>query len=450
MTQKRVFLCAFVLVFCFVSCGNGEDEKPSPPPPVTEPEIFTVTFEWESDQPPPAAIPVKEGTAAGDLFPTDIPQRPTENGVEWTFAGWYDYATLYDKNTPVTKNVNLKAKFSFQNTGNPLIRHVFTADPAALVVGDTVYLYAGHDEKYDQATEFVMKEWLCFSSHDMITWVDHGAILNRNEFSWNRRQPQFSELQTCDAWAAHMVEKNGRFYFYVTQTLPTASTGTSYSRGIGVAAGPSPVGPFSDALGEPLVNGMEEETANWGGHGKDIDPCVWINERTGQAYLVWGNPGRDEPYCYAAELKPGMTEIERPIQRISMPYYTEGPWLYEHGDYIYLVYPSHNHQVGGSERLSYSYLPKDEDPITGNWTWGGQIANPAQNSFTIHPSVIELNGQSYFIYHNATLTLNVNGRNWGPDIGRRSVCLDYMYYNPDGTIKTIIQTTQSVTVPPQN
>ena len=29
---------------------------------------------------------------------------------------------------------------------NPLLRDTFTADPAPLVVGDTVYLYVGHDE----------------------------------------------------------------------------------------------------------------------------------------------------------------------------------------------------------------------------------------------------------------------------------------------------------------
>ena len=30
--------------------------------------------------------------------------------------------------------------------GNPIITDKYTADPAALVYNDTVYLYAGHDE----------------------------------------------------------------------------------------------------------------------------------------------------------------------------------------------------------------------------------------------------------------------------------------------------------------
>jgi len=32
------------------------------------------------------------------------------------------------------------------NRGNPLFRSLYTADPAPLVVGDTLYLYVGHDE----------------------------------------------------------------------------------------------------------------------------------------------------------------------------------------------------------------------------------------------------------------------------------------------------------------
>jgi hypothetical protein len=431
-----------IIPLVFLACNNGSDPK--------IPEIFTINFDigYKTDIQPPSPITVMDGTSAGDLFPANPAPRPTEHGVDWTFAGWYDYATVYDKDSLINKNLNLRAKYSFQNTGNPLIRHKFTADPSALVVGDTVYLYTGHDEKRDEDTEFIMQEWLCFSSKDMITWVDHGPIMHRNLFSaWNRQSPPFTELQTkVDAWAAHMAERKGLFYFYVTQTMPTGN-GTDWTRGIGVAVGPSPVGPFEDALGRPLVNGQEKETQEWG-TSKDIDPAVWINPRTEQAYLLWGNPSSE--FCFIAKLTNNMTSYQRPIQRIQLQFYTEGPWMWERGDFLYLMYPSHNHQVGGSERMSYSYLPKNEDPITGNWIWGDQIANSAQNSFTIHPAVIELNGQAYLFYHNAALTLVEDGITWGPNIGRRSVCLDYLFYNSDGTIQFINQTRDGVTVPPVN
>lgn len=38
---------------------------------------------------------------------------------------------------------------TFQNTGNPLVKDKFTADPAPLVYDGTLYLYVGHDEFYE-------------------------------------------------------------------------------------------------------------------------------------------------------------------------------------------------------------------------------------------------------------------------------------------------------------
>jgi arabinoxylan arabinofuranohydrolase len=53
---------------------------------------------------------------------------------------------------------------------NPLFEHVFTADPAALVDGDTVWLYTGHDEAPNNDVFFEMHDWLAFSSKDMKNW----------------------------------------------------------------------------------------------------------------------------------------------------------------------------------------------------------------------------------------------------------------------------------------
>ena len=46
------------------------------------------------------------------------------------------------------------------------------------------------------------------------------------------------------------------------------------------------------------------------------------------------------------------------------------------------------------------------------------------------------------VYHNGALP--------GGGSFNRSVCVDYLYYNPDGTIQPIIQTTAGVSVPPRN
>ena len=89
---------------------------------------------------------------------------------------------------------------------NPLFEHVFTADPAALVDGDTVWLYTGHDEAPNNDRFFEMHDWLAFSSTDMKSWTEHGPIMKATDFEW----------ATGHAWAAHMVKKDGRFWFYTT------------------------------------------------------------------------------------------------------------------------------------------------------------------------------------------------------------------------------------------
>jgi arabinoxylan arabinofuranohydrolase len=56
--------------------------------------------------------------------------------------------------------------FHFKNMGNPFIRHYFTADPAAFVEGDTLWLFSGHDYEGEQSG-YKMKDWLVFSTTDM-------------------------------------------------------------------------------------------------------------------------------------------------------------------------------------------------------------------------------------------------------------------------------------------
>jgi hypothetical protein len=92
------------------------------------------------------------------------------------------------------------------HAGNPVIKDRFTADPAALVYDDKVWLYVGHDEAEEDGDFFVMNEWLIYSSSDMINWTLEGS-LPRTAFSWARRPT---------AWAAQAIERDGKFYWYVT------------------------------------------------------------------------------------------------------------------------------------------------------------------------------------------------------------------------------------------
>ena len=300
---------------------------------------------------------------------------------------------------------------------NPIIRDLFTADPAALVVGDTVYLHVGHDEA-KPGEMFVMKEWLCHSSKDMKTWTAHGPIMTPTDFAWAAR----------DAWAAQAVQRNGKFYLYTTVTHAAPIGGMA----IGVAVSNQPCGPFVDARGSALVTDKMTPSPNW---GDDIDPTVLIDD-DGTAWLAWGNPN-----LYLAKLKPNMTELDGPIQRLFVPNYTEGPWLHKRGGLYYLTYASFAHQ-GFSERICYATAPS----LTGPWTYRGILTGAAHKSYTIHPAIIDFKGQSYFFYHNAALTLP-DGQSGG--LGRRAVGVQYLFYNPDGSIQPIEQTEAGVSLPPK-
>jgi len=65
---------------------------------------------------------------------------------------------------------------------NPIIQTKYTADPAPLVYHDTVFLYTSHDE--DDAFGFKMRDWLLYTSTDMVNWTDHGAVASLKNFKW--------------------------------------------------------------------------------------------------------------------------------------------------------------------------------------------------------------------------------------------------------------------------
>jgi len=166
----------------------------------------------------------------------------------------------------------------------------------------------------------------------------------------------------------------------------------------------------------------------------DIDPTVLVDDK-GDAWLAWGNPN-----CFLAKLKPNMTELDGPIQKIHVPNYTEGPWLDQRNGLYYLFYPSFAHQ-GTGEKICYATARK----ITGPWTYHGILTGDAEGSYTIHPGVVEFKGQSLFFYHNAALTLNGEGG----ALGRRAICADYLFYNSDGTIQPVTQTKEGLSVSPK-
>jgi beta-xylosidase len=244
----------------------------------------------------------------------------------------------------------------------------------------------------------------------MVNWKDYGAVLSPHTFSW----------ATGDAYASQCIERNGKFYWYVA----TFHKKDSISKGgaaIGVAVSNRPTGPFKDAIGKALITNEMTTDMKYG--WDDIDPTVFIDD-DGKAYLFWGNGS-----CKWIKLKENMIEADGPITTFKPEHYIEGPWVYKRNDLYYLLYSG----VGTKpEMIEYC----TGSNITGPWTYRGIIQDNVSNSFTTHTGVIDYKGKSYFFYHNGNLP---TGGSY-----RRSVCIDYMYYNSDGSIQKVVQTKEGV------
>lgn len=87
---------------------------------------------------------------------------------------------------------------------NPIITSIYTADPAPMVSGDTLYLYTTHDEDQLINDFYTMNDWRCYSTKDMVNWEDHGAVFSLDDISWAQDR----------AWAPQAIERNGKFYLY--------------------------------------------------------------------------------------------------------------------------------------------------------------------------------------------------------------------------------------------
>lgn len=301
--------------------------------------------------------------------------------------------------------LSVKAQVTVKE-GNPVIKDKYTADPAALVHNDKVYLYVGHDECPPNQNRYIMNEWLIYSSNDMVNWTEEAAVGVTATFDW----------ASGAAWASEVVEHDGKFWWYVTVEHKSI-----HGKAIGVAVSDSPLGPFRDARGSAIItNDMTTDVSiSW----DDIDPSCYVDDE-GQAWLYWGNT-----QCYYVKLKENMIDFEGPIHKVDgLPNFTEAPYIHKKGDWYYLSYA---YQF--PEKTAYAMSKSPGGP----WEFKGILNEVAGNSNTNHQSIIEFKGRDYFIYHNGSIV--PHGASF-----RRSVCIDYLYYNPDGTMKRVQMTTEGV------
>jgi len=309
--------------------------------------------------------------------------------------------TVFFSCSSKTEKIEVVEKPSYFDTThkNPFITDMYTADPSAHVWSDgRLYVYASHDIDPPRGCD-LMDQYHVFSTDDMVHWTDHGEILRASEVPWGTPDGNFM-------WAPDCAYKNGTYYFYFPH--PSGSPWNNTWK-IGVATSKKPASDFSV---QGYIPGLESM----------IDPCVFVDD-DGQAYLYYGGGGT----CKAGKLKDNMMEVDGEMKTIyGLVDFHEASWIHKKDGLYYLTYSDNNDKDGKHNQMRYA---TSKSPL-GPWSYRG-IYMDATDSYTNHGSVVEYKGQWYAFYHNSALSHH----DW-----LRSVCVDKLFYNTDGTIQKVVQT----------
>lgn len=327
-------------------------------------------------------------------------------------------------------------KYDTQDPTNLAGDIIYTADPAVMVKDGTVYVYSTHDEQVVGTNDYRMYDYRLWTSTDMVNWENKGAVFRYSDFDWAR-----GDEKTGNAYAHHVIHRkdaSGKSKYYFYTTVEGGQKNGEFGFSIGVAVSDSPEGPFEDPRGMPMI--LLEDTAKYKDHSwRNIDPAVFVDD-DGRAYLYWGNKQlwwveldsdlvhlKGEQYTTDASGKMQNRDMSNvTINAVkTLPNFEEAPYVSKHNGTYYLVYAA-----GFPESIAYA----TSDSVTGPWQYQGVIMDPLPGTTTIHPAVFDFKGATFIAYHNADLP--------GGGSYRRSVAIDRVYFNEDGTIKPIVRTTK--------
>jgi hypothetical protein len=285
---------------------------------------------------------------------------------------------------------------------NPFVRDIYTADPSAHVWADgRLYVYPSHDNDPPRGCD-LMDKYHVYSTDDMVNWTDHGQILEASQVPWGEPLANGGKFM----WAPDCAYKNGKYYFYFPH--PNKDPWNSTWK-IGIAVSDKPASDFT--VLDYWLKGLPDEGM--------IDPCVFIDD-DGQAYFYYGGGNK----CMGAKLKDSMDEIEGSLQQMTgLSDFHEGTWVFKKEDVYYLTYADN---AGGANQLRYA---TSNNPL-GPWSYKG-VYLKGTTSDTSHGSVVEYKGQWWAFYHTADLS--------GTGL-LRSICVDSLFFDENGAIKTVIQT----------
>ena len=312
----------------------------------------------------------------------------------------------------------------------PLVTHMFTADPSAHVFDGKIYIYPSHDiphngEDNDNGDEYQMRDYHVLSMESLDSeCVDNGLALSEKDVPWVSEQ----------MWAPDAAYKNGKYYLY----FPARDKEGIFR--LGVAESDSPVGPFTP-------------DDNYIPGSYSIDPAVMVEGDEAYIYYggLWGGqlekwqtgefvpdavgPSGDEPALgpMFAVLSEDMKSFKSTPQMLRIldengepikagdeeRRYFEAPWLHKYNGKYYLSY-----STGTTHYIVYA----TSDSPVGPFTYGGRIMEPVIG-WTTHHSIVEIGGKWYLFYHDCEMSGGINHR--------RTVKFTELKYNEDGSIVTI-------------
>ncbi|MEU7676914.1 family 43 glycosylhydrolase [Micromonospora taraxaci] len=297
----------------------------------------------------------------------------------------------------------LAAPWAPRTTKGPVIPGLF-ADPHLAMFNGRYYLYPTTDGYASWAGTY----YKAFSSADLVNWTDHGVILDHGpDVTWADNS----------AWAPAVAGANGRYYLYFSGGAASGNT----AKHLGVAVADSPVGPFRDALGRPLVRSDQFSG------GQAIDPMVFTDD-DGQSYLYWG-----QGVARAVRLNADMVSFDPAQARAITPSgYNEAPFVFKRNGLYYFMW-SENDTRSEDYRVAYATGPS---PL-GPWTSRGVVLQKrleAGIKGTGHHSVVRApNTDTWHIAYHRFAVPAGNGTN-------RETAVDRMEFNADGTIRPVVPT----------
>ena len=326
---------------------------------------------------------------------------------------------------------NVQESYKGLRDHNPLMVQRFGADPYALVYDGRVYIYMTGDEftyapdgSVNENTYGNINTINVISSDDLVNWTDHGTIYAAGKdgaASWGNNS-------WAPAAAYKKIDGKDRFFLYFANN----------GNGIAVLSADSPIGPFTDPLGEALISRKTPTCAEvtW-----LFDPAVLMDD-DGSAYIYFGggvpspeeaeNPGT----ARVAKLSDDMIHLAsdpKPIENVM--YLFEDSGINKIGDKYYYSYCSNFDVTKGAE-AKYGFSKGEivtmisNDPM-GPFEPGNPILKNPEVFFGLggnnHHCIFSFEGKYYIAYHSRILEEKM-----GIKSGYRSTNIDEVSFDNEG------------------